>query len=133
LLEAVVKAIIYERHYVQGVHYMAGRSRMSTLFAKGKVFGDCRLGEDWLARVVSNPSPAWNWVFYKVNGSPISQRVELMRESNWFLEGDRQRNKALVNFALNRDAYGDDHIWVHQAAPYVLANEDMPMWLGVRE
>ena len=132
LLRTVTGTIADRRYDLQACHYQHGRKAMLGLFEKGLVYGDPQPKKDWLEKVCKCENPAWVWVFFKTTGAPVAFSANPMNMRHMWRNAEEDREIAIENYRKFRDKFTDAEIWVEEIEQFVLADEDLPPWMGRR-
>lgn len=116
------------RYDLQPGHYLTGREHLARYaLDKDMVHGDVDPG--WLGKVARSTSYAWQWVFFQMEGAPITHSY-IVSPANPLMEAARiDAAKAISRYKEFLDRFGTD-MWVLMDEPPELYLTDLPAWHG---
>lgn len=125
---ACINDITNYAYHVQAAHYLEGRSLVPQMIADKMVHGAD--DADLLKKVAEAKQFAWQWIFYQMEGAPITWS-SILSPQNPILEiARRQIEEATDNYKAYMDKFGTDQMWLLIEKPQELAIEDLPSWFG---
>jgi hypothetical protein len=124
----VLQDMFNYRYDIQVAHYHNGRNAARQLLADGKVYGDVRPTDEWLAKALKDEQAGWVFVFFKSDGMPISKSYQIPFGSPAHASGRFAVATAYRNYQTFMEKFGTD-AWVNVDEPFEITEEDMPKWL----
>lgn len=124
--EACTRSICDFRYDIQAAHYLEARSMLGQLVSDKYVFGD--YDADWLNRVVSAKSYAFQWVFFQAEGASLTWSKSLSPGNPILDIAERDRQKALQVYREFSEKFPDGQMWQSYEPVEELNINSMPGW-----
>jgi len=114
-------------YHIQAKHYLDARAVIPQLIRDNAVHGAHE--NDFLDKLLAAKVYGWQWLFYQIEGAPITWSAVLSPQNPILELAARSIDQALANFVDYRDRFGTD-MWLLIEEPRELPIEEMPSWFG---